>query len=102
MFEKYSKVRSYMPVFKEALKIDKMQEKRIRVWSKSVAQNVSDADEMLKKFDADISWLNSIVSKARKNDNTNTRLCQLQQQLVSLLLNLFTIMNVINNISEIL
>jgi hypothetical protein len=61
--------------------MDKMNEKRVKTWSKSVSQNIADAEKMIQKFDLTISWLNDIVSKARKDDNA-TKLCQLQQQFV--------------------
>lgn len=81
MFDRYSKIRAHINIFKQALKMEKMQERRVKTWSKSVSQNVVDAEKMLTKFDSEISWLNSVVSRARKNEG-GIHLLQLQQQFV--------------------
>ncbi|KAI6226481.1 Ankyrin repeat and fibronectin type-III domain-containing protein 1 isoform X4 [Aphelenchoides fujianensis] len=80
VFEKYCKVRAFIPVFKEVMKTAKINEKRFRNWQSSVQQNIADAEKMLSKFDADVCWLNKVVSNARKAGPHSTKLSDLQQK----------------------
>ncbi|KAI6189081.1 Ras-associating domain-containing protein [Aphelenchoides besseyi] len=82
-FEKYAKVRSFIPMFKEIMKTNKTKERRFRIWHSSVQQNIADAEKMLSKFEAEVCWLKQIVSNARKAGPHLTSLRELQQRYVS-------------------
>ncbi|KAI6202168.1 hypothetical protein M3Y96_00919800 [Aphelenchoides besseyi] len=79
-FEKYAKVRSFIPMFKEIMKTNKTKERRFRIWHSSVQQNIADAEKMLSKFEAEVCWLKQIVSNARKAGPHLTSLRELQQR----------------------